>query len=416
MQAQSEANDIQHLAFQLAFCYYVGFGTPIDEEEANRWLGKCHNALSLEVLQKEVNFIKEDLNPMRYKNLETQISPLQYLDYYQRSENLSDVQVVYESCVSNAEERFGEAHPISVFFGYLLGWILLRKGDYKQSYERHAKTVRICEETLGPKHPDTVRAIDAQVIVAKAGKMYDVSDHLGRKLLDAKRKRPKPEEDRSTVAGLERLKDGYLAQWRWWEADEAKEQLTEARVIEIKKTIDLDSVKKHVDELWECWHSKRLEEALELATKVQDETVNFLGEEHPTALMAMDLLASVCEKYGDWAAVGRISRRARIIREDALGVEHPDTLRTRNNRIYACLYGKDNRPWPALQWLADAIEVECRVLGYYNEHTLYALHEMASTLWGMTSDEEVQEMKDEAVAKAQRLDPEFWELQPSPSL
>lgn len=102
-QAQSEANDIQHLAFQLAFCYYVGFGTPIDEEEATCWLGKCHNALSLEVLQEEVNFIKEDSNSMRYKNLETQISPLQYLDYYQRSENLSDVQVVYGSYMSNAE-------------------------------------------------------------------------------------------------------------------------------------------------------------------------------------------------------------------------------------------------------------------------------------------------------------------------
>lgn len=414
LQAQSGANNIQHLAFQLALCYYVGFGTPIDEEEANLWLDKCHSTASLETLQKEVDFIKEDLNPMEYKNLETQIRPLEYLDYYQRSESLSDLHEVYESSMSNAERRLGETHPIPVFLGYVLGWVLYRKGEYKQSYERHAKTVRIREETLGPRHPDIVIAIDAQLTAARAGKMYDDINHLERKLLDAKRKRPKPEEDRSTVAGLERLKDGYLAQWRGWEADEAKEQLAEARVIEIKKTLGLDSV-KDVDELWECWHSKRLERALELATKVSDETASCLGEEHPTALMAMDLLASIYEKLDDWEAVQRISERARVIREGSLGVEHPDTLRTRNNHIYACLYGKRSGYWSALQSLADAIEVECRVLGYNNGHTIYALNKMASELWSSTSDEEAEEMKDEALVKAERLDPEMWELKIGPS-
>ncbi|KAI1742629.1 kinase-like domain-containing protein [Xylaria scruposa] len=409
IQAQSEANDAQYVAFQLAFCHYIGFGTPINEEETNRWLGKCHNAVSLESLQNEVSFVKEDLNPMKYKNLETQIRPLEYLDYYLRSEDLSNIQAVYESSMSNTEKRLGETHPIPVSFRHILGWIHFKKGDYKASYEIHEKTVRIREETLGLHHPDTIKTIDAQYQAAFAGEMHDVIDSLKRKLFDAKRKRPKPAEDRSTIAGLEQLEDGYLAQWRWWEADEAKEQLMEARINEIKKAIDLDSVKKHVDELWESWRSKRPEEARELATKVQEETINSLGEEHAISLIAMDLLASAFEKLEDWDAVQRITGKAIMIRESTLGFEHPDTLRTKNHRIYAALHGKGRDRWSATQCLAQAIEVESRIWGCEHPHTIYALQTMATQLWGWTRDEEVMQMQEEATARARRLDPEYWE-------
>jgi hypothetical protein len=44
---------------------------------------------------------------------------------------------------------------------------------------------------------------------SKLANIYDDESHLSRKLLDAKRTRPKPDENRSTVAGLLELADGY---------------------------------------------------------------------------------------------------------------------------------------------------------------------------------------------------------------
>jgi hypothetical protein len=134
-----------------------------------------------------------------------------------------------------------------------------------------------------------------------------------------------------------------------------------------------------------------------------------LGEEHPTALIAMDLVYLVLE--GNWKVMEGIARRSMRVRQKVLGPEHPDTLRNRNDIAIACLYADDGRLWEALQMLADAIEVEQRVLGYKNGHTLRAMGALATRLGLIARDQETDALSVAVKHKAQQLDPEWWELE-----
>jgi hypothetical protein len=401
------SRDLSNVAFQIALCHFTGFGTPVDNQEANRWLERCGR--SIEDLQKEVDLIRADLNPMIYRNLETEISPLFYLYYYQSSEKLADIEKIYDACALNAEDKFGETHPITVFSYHLLGLIRMSQQDYEGSYLTLAKTARLCEESLGLNHLSTVTAINDQLRAAKLGKKYRECDQLGRKLVDARRKRPKPEENRSTMAGLAQLASGYTAQMRWWEADEADQQRTELMIATIKDTVESDAIARTLEEMMDHKSQKRKVEVQKVGEKFLEEVNSCLGEEHPTALIAMDLVYLVLE--GNWKVMEGIARRSMHVRQKVLGPEHPDTLRDRNDLAIACLYADDGRLWEALQMLADAIEVEQRVLGYKNGHTLRAMGALTTRLGLIARDLETDALSVAVKHKAQQLDPEWWELE-----
>ncbi|KAM0259856.1 hypothetical protein ACHAQJ_003100 [Trichoderma viride] len=125
--AESSSEDWRLFAFQTAFCYAAGFGTAMDESEAESWVQR--SGRTRQDLRSEIESLKTDLTPMIYKNLETEFSPISYVDYYQQTEQLSDVLGVYEDAAQNTAKMLGETHPIYLHLNQLREMMLLRKGD-----------------------------------------------------------------------------------------------------------------------------------------------------------------------------------------------------------------------------------------------------------------------------------------------
>ncbi|KAL6909112.1 kinase-like domain-containing protein [Trichoderma evansii] len=125
--AESSSEDSRPLAFQTAICYAVGFGTSMDESEARRWVQRSGRAWL--DLRSEIESLKTDLTPLIYKNLETDFSPISYVNYYEQTEQLADVLEVYDAAVQNAVIALGDSHPIYLRLSQLRELLLLRKGD-----------------------------------------------------------------------------------------------------------------------------------------------------------------------------------------------------------------------------------------------------------------------------------------------
>jgi hypothetical protein len=125
--AESSSEDSRLFAFQTAFCYAAGFGTVLDESEAESWVRRSGRAWH--DLTSEIESLKTDLTPMIYKNLETEFSPISYVDYYEQTEQLSDVLEVYEVATQNTSKVLGDSHPIYLHLNQLRELMLLRKGD-----------------------------------------------------------------------------------------------------------------------------------------------------------------------------------------------------------------------------------------------------------------------------------------------
>lgn len=124
--AESSSEDSRPFAFQTAFCYAVGFGTNMDESEAKLWVQRSGRAW--QDLRSEIESLKEDLTPMIYKNLETEFSPISYVDYYEQTEQLADVLEVYDAAVHNTVMVLGDSHPVYLHLSQLRELLLLRKG------------------------------------------------------------------------------------------------------------------------------------------------------------------------------------------------------------------------------------------------------------------------------------------------
>ncbi|KAM0482366.1 hypothetical protein ACHAPX_002883 [Trichoderma viride] len=125
--AESSTEDSRPFAFQTAFCYAVGFGTNMDESEARLWVQRSGRAWH--DLRAEIESCKADLTPLVYKNLETDFSPIRYVDYYEQTEQLSDVLEVYNAAVHNTAMVLGDSHPVYLHLSQLRELLLLRKGD-----------------------------------------------------------------------------------------------------------------------------------------------------------------------------------------------------------------------------------------------------------------------------------------------
>ncbi|KAF5610581.1 serine threonine kinase [Fusarium tjaetaba] len=399
--------------YQLAFCHYIGFGTPLDENKAQVLLEDC--GLPMQAVESDVEGIKTDLNPMRYNNLETEIVLAAYEAHYRKQGILGDAQAVYHAVSSNMDTRLGETHSTSIALSQAFGMIQMANGEYRASYETLGKVVRRCEQSFGPKHAVTISAITTQSQAAKLAGIYDEESQLSRKLLDAKRTRPKPEENRSTIAGLLELADRYCTQYRGWEQREAERQALEMMISHIQEAVIDDTTKQMGTQILDLVSQKKYHEACELGEKIFEEVSHCLDEGKPTYLVAMDLLHTLFDKDQDYKRCEKITRRSLQLRQSYLGPEHEDTLRNMANLAYSMIYQRDSRYWQSLNLLADALELGVKFLGHGNGFTLRTMVNLAANLDLCTRDEETNELYQTARRRARELDPEYWKFQPDPA-
>lgn len=98
----------------------------MDESEARLWVQRSGRAWH--DLRSEIEACKADLMPLIYKNLETDFSPISYVDYYEQTEQLADVLEVYDTTVRDTVIVLCDSHPVYLHLSQLRELLLLRKG------------------------------------------------------------------------------------------------------------------------------------------------------------------------------------------------------------------------------------------------------------------------------------------------
>jgi tetratricopeptide (TPR) repeat protein len=82
----------------------------------------------------------------------------------------------------------------------------------------------------------------------------------------------------------------------------------------------IDRLKRGVDQLY---REGRIQEAIDLATKIRDLVGVIWGQSDPTYAGSLSRLARLYHAKGDYAAALPLCRRALEIRRTALGDDHP---------------------------------------------------------------------------------------------
>ena len=148
-----------HIAFQLAFCYQIGFGVKSNDNTCHMWLGK--SAKQADDLKTE----NEAVQPARWKSGRMQgyegLVWANLIHEYrtQGLKNLYQARVECERVLGDMARVFGELHFISLELYTTFGNLLDGLGELSKSKALRMRTRKKIEKTHGINHPSYVWSI-----------------------------------------------------------------------------------------------------------------------------------------------------------------------------------------------------------------------------------------------------------------
>ena len=149
---------------QLALSCTIGFGTPIDNNQATFLL----NRYSLEHagLRSRVELIKTNIaKPSSESGLflmlqrEGHIKYIDFLQYYREKRLLERAENTYKQEIQSIKLVFGETHLLYKVLKSTLAHIISDQGRWEEAEELELHVLEISKRTLGPEHPDTLASM-----------------------------------------------------------------------------------------------------------------------------------------------------------------------------------------------------------------------------------------------------------------
>src|SRR6266487_3568312 len=124
-------------AFQLAFCYRMGFGVKKNDEKSHsllEWSGKSHKDLEHEICLVKQEKLDSLFGEGTFRHLFTLGHDLMvnFAEYYRESQKLDDVQQKYEQEIADIESVLGALHEIPSMLKSILSTILVDQGKWKE--------------------------------------------------------------------------------------------------------------------------------------------------------------------------------------------------------------------------------------------------------------------------------------------
>lgn len=157
-----------HIAFQIAFCYHIGFGVKSDANECHRWLERSTKQPD------DLNAEKEVVQPDSFENgiKRELIRPIgeNLIHIYRQLglENLKEILKSYEREVGDMEQEFGELHIIPLALYSIMGDLLDELGELEKSKALWMRIRHQIEKIYGIGHPYQIQSI---INVVKSHKM-----------------------------------------------------------------------------------------------------------------------------------------------------------------------------------------------------------------------------------------------------
>ncbi|KAK6333770.1 hypothetical protein TWF730_003953 [Orbilia blumenaviensis] len=343
-------SDRMNAAYQLAFCYEMGFGTVTDQEKVDFYLSQ---ALKLKAtLNHEIQIIREDRQDdlLMFKRINERIAIIDHVNHYLETEKLGDIQAAYEAITQATNVRLGEDHPISKTLSSILG-----------SLSSIAETIDKADSDAQPscKSTPSVGEVEELVTINMQNKTWGRAVELQQEVVELKEEKFGRAHSQ-TISAMLKLANCWKKQGWINRAEEvAVDALTRTsggnlEVLEFLSSLyeDTENWSKFVDLLKKIIESKRLllgighEETLKdlkslvwayirwgklaEAAGFQRMVVNALkdsvGAQNPDTLSSLELLATILEKVGVDGEAVTVMREVVLHKENFLGLEHTETI------------------------------------------------------------------------------------------
>lgn len=255
MENSAPAPTPQQAAFELSFCYTLGFGVKKNDIKASALLKQA--ARSQGELTHEINRVRHGgskppprqgiYNASAYRGHSLRRSTIGH-DYYLENGNLDQAASRLRTELADVESVVGVNHRISGLLKSTLTTVLIAQEKWEEAQKLETQSLRQLSETLGERHPDTLST-------------------------------------RSSLAFI------YAKQKKWKEAELLQTQAVTASLSEVG--LDAEVTMISMSSLAVLFRDQgKLEKAERLGKQVLEIRMNALGAEHPDTKRSSDFLSS----------------------------------------------------------------------------------------------------------------------------
>ncbi|KAK2836994.1 hypothetical protein FQN49_006514 [Arthroderma sp. PD_2] len=324
---EDQHNLLGDSAFQLAFCYSVGFGVSRNDLESAKWLELSgRNSAELEYEIDTAKGLESDIPTGKLHDLFRKglVTPMNLAQQHSSRRELDIAEVQYRRELSDISYTLSEGHPVALSLMTALSRVLASQRHTEEAADFLMQVIERGKEIYGSHHPEVViPMVNLSSILQQHGQWSLAQDLL----LKAKGSlhRMLGGNHHHTLKCTANLALTYKSQGRLNEAKEILSELIEAEKAtlgeEHKSTLvntgNLASTLCNLD-LWD--------EAAELQERVKDTRVRVLGREHPHTLASISNLAHIQRKMQNWGKAEELAYEVLEIRRRIQGQTHPDTL------------------------------------------------------------------------------------------
>jgi tetratricopeptide (TPR) repeat protein len=323
-------------AFQIGLCYNIGFGFPLDENQALLWLEKSkRQANDFEIEMETARSIVPDRS---FKNGRVGLlgengflNRIDYANEYRKLALSRKIESQYLQEIQDMQKSLGEGHRVVIVLKSILVSILIGKGDFERS---EALMIELLEElesnpACGPGHTNTLTISDNLALVLQYQSKYKEAEEMNKRTLGWKEE-VLGREHPHTLISVHNLAMVLQYQGKY----EAAQEMNQRALDGLEKVLG----KEHPHTLMSASNLAAVlvsKGEYEVAEKINQQVVDrrekVLGKEHPDTLSSISNLAKLLQHQGKYEAAEEMSRQALEKREKVLGKEHPDTLASSNN-------------------------------------------------------------------------------------
>jgi tetratricopeptide (TPR) repeat protein len=296
---------------------------------------------------------------------------------------------LHEGAVKKINQEAG-SDKMQVIKGYLsLGDTYRAVGRLQEAEEVGAKTLLMCREVLGERHPDTTKASNnLAATYSDLGKLKE-AEELQVNVL-AMRREVLGERHPDTISASNNLAITYRDLGKLKEAEELqvnvlamqREVLGERHPHTIMASNNLALTYKDLG---------KLKEAEELQVNVLAMRREVLGERHPDTISASANLALTYRDLGKLKEAEELQVNVLAMRREVLGERHPDTIMASNN--LALTYRDLGKLKEAEELQVNVLAMRREVLGERHPDTISASNNLAITYFNLGKMKEAEELQ-----------------------
>ena len=262
----------QCAAFELAFCYTLGFGVNKDDARASTLLVQAHR--SQEELTNEINRVRHGKRRAHARQSvyiqslyrgHTITKSLGGDRYYCKKGTMDEAAFHIRKEIENFGDVVGAYHRIVRSLKSTLTNVLTLQGRWEEAQEVATQVLQCSSETLGERHPDTMTSRSSLAVILTKQKHWKKAELLHKQAMTASLTEL-PLDHGVTLSSMNSLAVMFVSQGRWDEAERLEKHVLQNSydALGSEHPSSLDSVEHLADfkkeqDLWEKRETKAVQ-------------------------------------------------------------------------------------------------------------------------------------------------------------